>query len=219
MNAAGLSKSVPIYLGEFNNDAGNEGKQSVSIVNGLFFGQMLGTLENAGVPMATWWLAYGNCDESGDYSKKLYGWQHFGSESALLRRPAQPVRRLRGYAADPRRHALSDGARDGALCKQHSRRVSKSARSSVPEGARHERSRLRLTRAPTDTSSCSSTTRSRRFHSRAREHAEQSRFAATLSVYGKTQYDKSKENRWVRTRRSTSLGNVGTTVPLDASAL
>ncbi len=81
MNTAGLSKNMPIYLGEFNNDAGEEGKQSVSIVNGLYLGQILGTILNAGVPMATWWLAYGSCDESGDYSKRLYGWQHFGSEA------------------------------------------------------------------------------------------------------------------------------------------
>jgi alpha-N-arabinofuranosidase len=81
MNAAGLPATMPIYLGEYNNDAGQEGKQSVSIVNGLYLGQMLGTLVNAGVPMATWWLAYGSCDQRGDYSKKLYGWQHFGSEA------------------------------------------------------------------------------------------------------------------------------------------
>ena len=81
MTADGVKPSVPIYLGEFNNDAGNEGKQSVSIVNGLYLGQMLGTLMNAGVPRATWWVAYGSCDQNGDNSKSLYGWQHFGSEA------------------------------------------------------------------------------------------------------------------------------------------
>ena len=93
---------MPIYLGEFNNDAGNEGKQSVSIVNGLFLGQMLGTLMKAGVPMATCWLAYGSCDESGDFSKKLYGWQTLRQRGALLRRSAGPVRRLRRHAEDSR---------------------------------------------------------------------------------------------------------------------
>ncbi|HTX58219.1 MAG TPA: hypothetical protein VMH02_00990 [Verrucomicrobiae bacterium] len=82
MTAAGVASSVPIYLGEYNSDAGTMGKQSVSIVNGLFLGQMIGTAINAGVPMATWWVAYGSCDQSGgDYSSSLYGWQNFGSEA------------------------------------------------------------------------------------------------------------------------------------------
>jgi hypothetical protein len=42
-------------------------------------------------------------------------------------------------------------------------------------------------------------------------------FTATLSVYGKTQYDKSKENRWIGPV-SRSLGTVGTTVPLTLPA-
>ena len=42
-------------------------------------------------------------------------------------------------------------------------------------------------------------------------------FAATLAVYGKTQYDKSKENRWSGPV-SKNLGSVGTTVPLTLPA-
>jgi len=42
-------------------------------------------------------------------------------------------------------------------------------------------------------------------------------FTATLAVYGKTQYDKSKENRWIGPVRR-SLGTVGTTVPLTLPA-
>lgn len=80
MTSDGVPATVPIYLGEYNNDSAQEGKQSVSIVNGLFLGQMLGASIQGGISMATWWLAYGSCDEKGDYSKKLYGWQHFGSE-------------------------------------------------------------------------------------------------------------------------------------------
>lgn len=38
-------------------------------------------------------------------------------------------------------------------------------------------------------------------------------FTAALSVYGKTQYDKSKENHWTGPV-GRSLGTVGTTVPL-----
>jgi hypothetical protein len=42
-------------------------------------------------------------------------------------------------------------------------------------------------------------------------------FTAKLSVYGKTQYDQSKENRWIGPV-SRSLGTVETTVPLTLPA-
>ncbi|HZY99873.1 MAG TPA: hypothetical protein VFE36_09900 [Candidatus Baltobacteraceae bacterium] len=80
MTADGISKTIPVYLGEFNNDSAQEGKQSVSIVNGLFLGQMVNTAIAEQIPMATWWLAYGSCDQNGDFSQSLYGWQNFGSE-------------------------------------------------------------------------------------------------------------------------------------------
>ena len=45
------------------------------------------------------------------------------------------------------------------------------------------------------------------------QHAGRSSFTATLTVYGKQQYDESKHNRWVGPVKR-SLGTVGTTVPL-----
>ncbi|HEY6450807.1 MAG: hypothetical protein WAJ94_11300 [Candidatus Cybelea sp.] len=213
MNAAGLSKDLPIYLGEFNNDAGNEGKQSVSIVNGLFLGQMLGTLENAGVPMASWWLAYGNCDETGDYSKKLYGWQHFGTETLFSDGLPNPYE---SCADTPQIHG---GTPFPAA------RVMTLFASTVPPG-----SQVRSVSAPKSlgtsvrtygyaTSSgyefvlFNNTLKSIPIRAHV-SNADKSRFAATLSVYGKTQYDMSKENRWAGPA-TTSLGNVGTSVPLN----
>jgi hypothetical protein len=38
-------------------------------------------------------------------------------------------------------------------------------------------------------------------------------FSATLTIYGKAQYDKSKANKWIGPV-SRNLGTVGTTVPL-----
>lgn len=212
MSAAGVSKRVPIYLGEYNNDAGNEGKQSVSIVNGLFVGQMLGTLENAGVPRATFWLAYGSCDETGDYSKKLYGWQHFGTE-ALFSDGLPNVGE--GCATTPK---IAGGtpfptARVMALMAQEIPGGSK-VRTVTVASSLHGRVRafgfaresgykfaiFNDTLAPVAV--------------RARVlNAAQAKFDATLSVYGKAQYDESRRNRWTGpvTRR---LGRVGTIVPL-----
>ncbi len=213
MNAAGLSKGVPIYLGEFNNDAGNEGKQSVSIVNGLFLGQMLGTLENAGVPMATWWLAYGNCDETGDYSKKLYGWQHFGTETLFSDGLPNPYE---SCADTPQIHGGTPFP---------TARVMTLFASNVPPG-----SQVRSVSVPKSLGTSvrtygyatsigyefvlfNNTLKSIPIRAHV-SNADKSRFDATLSVYGKTQYDMSKENRWAGPA-TTSLGNVGTTVPLN----
>ncbi len=82
MRRAGVPDGVPIYVGEYNSSYSNlQGKQSVSIVNGLYYGQMLGTLIDAGVPASSWWLAFGgtNCSGHGDFGKGVYGFQHFGT--------------------------------------------------------------------------------------------------------------------------------------------
>jgi len=79
LNAAG-KPNTPIYLGEFNSVSSNPGKQSVSIVNGLYAGMAIGELLNDGVPMATWWQGIGaGCSAGGNNSASLYGWQSFGS--------------------------------------------------------------------------------------------------------------------------------------------
>jgi hypothetical protein len=72
--------TTPIYLGELGSVYSNPGKQTTSITQSLFAGQVLGELMNAGVFRATWWLGYGGCSDStsGNFSESLYGWQNFG---------------------------------------------------------------------------------------------------------------------------------------------
>jgi hypothetical protein len=195
MNADGLPKALPIYLGEFNNDAGQEGKQSVSIVNALYLGQMLGVAIDRGVPMVTWWLAYGSCDERGDYSKKLYGWQHFGSEGLFSDGLPDPYD---GCANTP---TIAGGtpyptARVMALLTQH-----------VPAG-----SSVRNVAVP---GALGSTVRAYGFAVSGGyavaaynntlqpigvklvvRDAPKTSYDATLYIYGKAQYDLSKNNRW-----------------------
>ncbi|HEY1881980.1 MAG TPA: hypothetical protein VGG51_02930 [Candidatus Cybelea sp.] len=212
MDDAGVSKNVPIYLGEFNNDAGNEGKQSVSIVNGLFLGQMLGTLEDAGVPMATWWLAYGQCDESGDYSKKLYGWQHFGTETLF----SDGLPNAYEYCGDTPK--IPGGTPFPTA------RVMTLFANKVPAG-----SQVRTVSLPKSLGTniraygfsvsggyalvlFNNTLEPIRVEARV-SNSGKSSFTATLSVYGKAQYDKSKDDQWVAPL-SKNLGKVGTTIPL-----
>jgi hypothetical protein len=212
MTAAGVAKSVPIYLGEFNNDAGNEGKQSVSIVNGLYLGQMLGTLLKAGSPMATWWLAYGSCDESGDYSKKLYGWQHFGSEALFSDGLPNPYEscantpKIRGGTPFPTARVMALFASEvSAGSKVRDVTVPGSLSTNVRAYGFAETSGYTLVLF-------NNTLKAIAVNARVSGSGKTS-FTATLSVYGKAQYDESKHNRWIGPV-TKSLGSVGTTVPL-----
>ena len=79
LSAAG--KSVPIHVGELGSVYATPGKQSTSISQALFAGQVIGELVQAGIPRATWWLAYGGCGPSssgGNFASSLYGWQSYG---------------------------------------------------------------------------------------------------------------------------------------------
>jgi len=74
------SANTPIYIGEIGSVSSNPGKTSWSITQGLYAGQALGEMMNAGVSRLTWWIGFGNCNGSvGNDSSSLYGWQTFGA--------------------------------------------------------------------------------------------------------------------------------------------
>jgi len=71
---------TPIYVGEIGGPYSNPGKQSWSITQGLYAGQVLGEMMNDGVSRLTWWIGFGNCNgNSGNDSSSVYGWQDFGA--------------------------------------------------------------------------------------------------------------------------------------------
>ncbi len=71
---------TPIYVGEIGGAYGNPGKQSWSITQGLYAGQVLGEMINDGVSRLTWWIGFGNCNgTAGNVSTSVYGWQDFGA--------------------------------------------------------------------------------------------------------------------------------------------
>jgi len=79
LSTAGHS-STPIYVGEMGSVSSNPGKQSWSITQGLFAGQVLGEMMNDGVSRATWWIGFGNCNgTAGNDSASLYGFQDWGA--------------------------------------------------------------------------------------------------------------------------------------------
>jgi hypothetical protein len=83
--AAGKPADTPIYVGEMGSVSSNPGKQSWSITQGLYAGQLLGEMMNDGVSRATWWIGWDNCNGTGstsdpaNMSASLYGWQDFGA--------------------------------------------------------------------------------------------------------------------------------------------
>jgi len=79
LTAAG-NPNTPIYVGEIGGPYSNPGKQSWSITQGLYAGQVLGEMMNDGVSRLTWWIGFGNCNgTAGNNSASLYGWQDFGA--------------------------------------------------------------------------------------------------------------------------------------------
>jgi len=71
---------TPVYVGEIGGPYSNPGQQSWSITQGLYAGQVLGEMMNAGLSRLTWWIGFGNCNgDSGYFSASLYGWQDFGA--------------------------------------------------------------------------------------------------------------------------------------------
>jgi hypothetical protein len=71
---------TPIFIGEIGSVYTNPGKQTSSITQALYAGQVLGEMMNEGVSYATWWLGFGGCSDAsgGNFSSSLYGWQNFG---------------------------------------------------------------------------------------------------------------------------------------------
>jgi hypothetical protein len=72
---------TPIYVGEIGGPYSNPGKQSMSITQALYAGQVLGEMMNDGVSRLTWWIGFGGCADStygANFSSSLYGWQSFG---------------------------------------------------------------------------------------------------------------------------------------------
>jgi hypothetical protein len=81
---------TPIYVGEIGGPYSNPGKQSWSITQGLYAGQVLGEMMNDGVSRLTWWIGFGNCNgQSGNDGSYLYGWQNFGAYNVFSDGPAE----------------------------------------------------------------------------------------------------------------------------------
>lgn len=88
-DAANLRQMISDYVGiggtniellctENNADSGAQGKQSTSLVNGLYYADSLGQLMTTEFNGFVWWGLRNGTDTNGDFSSTLYGWRPYG---------------------------------------------------------------------------------------------------------------------------------------------
>jgi hypothetical protein len=69
---------VQLMCTENNSDSGPNGKQSTSLVNGLYLADSFGSLTQSEANSYVWWDLINGEDTSGDVSPWLYGWRMYG---------------------------------------------------------------------------------------------------------------------------------------------
>jgi len=89
-DAANLRKMIADYVGtisgssielvvtELNSVSENPGKQTTSLVNGLFMADALGNLAGTEFNACTWWAFRNGVNPGGNNSASLYGWRTYG---------------------------------------------------------------------------------------------------------------------------------------------
>jgi len=74
----GAQTNIELLCTENNADAGRQGKQSTSIVNGLYLADSLAQLMKTEFNSFIWWNFRNGTDHSGDFNASLYGWRMYG---------------------------------------------------------------------------------------------------------------------------------------------
>jgi len=74
----GNGANIELLATENNADSGPEGKQSTSVVNGLYLADSLAQLMKTEFNSFIWWDLRNGTDTSGDFSALLYGWRTNG---------------------------------------------------------------------------------------------------------------------------------------------
>jgi len=140
-DAADLRQQITDYLGpagtnvellctENNADAGNQGRQSTSIVNGLYLADSLAHLMKTEFNAFIWWDLRNGSDTAGDFDASLYGWRNNGDlgiiGGANTRYPTFYTFKLMQYFAQPGDTVL-DAVSDYSLLSTFAARKSNGA--------------------------------------------------------------------------------------------
>jgi len=73
-----LGAGIELAMTELNSVSAGPGKQTVSLVNGLFLADAIGNLAQTEFNACTWWDFRNGSDTSNNNSASLYGWRQFG---------------------------------------------------------------------------------------------------------------------------------------------
>jgi hypothetical protein len=188
--------TAPIYLGEIGSSTSPAGKQSQSIVQALFAGQLIGELVNSGIARATWHMGNGDCSlpsDGGEFAKSIYGWQRWGGAMIFADRqqngcppqriaPETPLATARAY------QVLTHFAHPGEAAVATTVRSSPSIRAyATTDAGGYAVMLLNLNETTSENVSVSIDGRS-------------SGSGGTITTYDKTTYDRSKNNVWAGAR-------------------
>jgi len=75
--------NIELLCTENNSNAGAQGKQSVSLVNGLYYADSLAQIMQTEFNSFIWWDLRNGIDNSGNLSASLYGWRQYGDIGML----------------------------------------------------------------------------------------------------------------------------------------
>jgi hypothetical protein len=105
--------NVELLITENNSDAATPGKQSVSLVNGLYYADSIGQIMQTEFNCRMWWQLHdGNAPfTSGDLDPSLYGWRLYGSWGVMdWENGLEPINRYPSYfAAELLTHFIRGG--------------------------------------------------------------------------------------------------------------
>ncbi|HEV2454096.1 MAG TPA: hypothetical protein VGY98_07535, partial [Verrucomicrobiae bacterium] len=83
--------NIELCVTENNSDAGAEGRQITSIVNGLYLADSVAQLMRTEFNSYIWWDLRNGASTSGDFDSTLYGWRPFGDEGVTWGTTNYPV--------------------------------------------------------------------------------------------------------------------------------
>jgi hypothetical protein len=117
--------NVELVCTENNSDAGAQGRQSTSLVNGLYYADSLGQLMQTEFNAFVWWDLRNGTDTSGWFDSTLYGWRTYGDLGIVnglnIRLPAFYAAKLMKCFAQPG-DTILNGASDYLLLSAYAAR-------------------------------------------------------------------------------------------------
>jgi alpha-L-arabinofuranosidase len=103
LNPAGTN--VELLCTENNSDSGAQGRQSTSLVNGLYYADSLGQLMKTEFNALVWWDLRNGTDTEGWFDSTLYGWRTYGDLGLVnglnTKHPTFYAAKLLQYFAQP----------------------------------------------------------------------------------------------------------------------